>query len=747
MADSSNILGDYAIGGDPQNADEKWAGLNTAISDPRFINLGQSYDEENWITSRLGDNVQLRRGSALIGQTRRSGGAVTGLGVGILGNGTQVPFYTANESLFYYNSTTQDTAEVGSDILGVNANGVDSTILPYQNLAGSFIYVINPQSDVFKIPVANPASAVAQQVQSYRFVSAYIDQVRLFGFQRHGVTGNVDLTTAYVSSSDKANYSEYSNPTIDETVGTGDGANKTFPGNLAGAVSPFTVFNVVIAGAVDVGVMITSFVQDAALVDFTMSSTPDVVVGDVIFVLGASSNDEINGVLGTVTAVNADVVSVQLFDPLVVTGTGTGGTMYKTEHFNDDGNGNLLSNLGGTGTINYATGAYVVNFVTPPTATVTNIANYYVENAADGGILDFTIGTSLGDAYTFPQFGGDIGMAFAGFQGVEYAFHRGQSWTIGIPISASDAYGDATNQKYWSQIGIPYKGAVFPAGDGILYLDNTVPATPKFSELDIPEGSTNLTVVPNWISEDLDLSGYTYDHALVYRFGEYNILCCKKSVNGLVQGYNSVFFIQNIESNNWNKLGYFCNALGLWDGALVGGDSISPNAFLLFSGTSDDNGLINNYRNSGYSNFGFDGLKEFDYLLVEGLIQPAQVIQVSLSYDFATYGVPAITNGAGVTTPFVIQGTGSYVAKGNPVEVGENTLGSQIVGGGSSGGTITAYPFTVEIPIKSPQFNFVSFQLEAMGIGWAQIDRLVFRVIRKKSQRLASINQATGVLE
>ena len=540
---------------------------------------------------------------------------------------------------------------------------------------------------------------------------------------------------------------EYTSTVSDETEGTGDGVTKVFTGTLGGLAAPNTAFNIAIAGAVDAGVGVTSFVQSGALVAFTLASTPDVVVGDVIMVLGSSSSASVNGILGTVTSVAADVVTVQLFISAVVTGTGTGGTMYKTEHFNDDGNGNLLSNLGGTGTINYATGAFTLNFNTPPTNAVAIIGNYYLENATVTGILNFTVGLVLGDAYTFPQFGGDIGMAFAGFQGVEYAFHKQQSWTITLPIQASDAYGDAQNQKYWSQIGIPYSRAVFPSGDGILYLDNTVPATPKFSELDIPEGSTNLTVVPNWISQNLNLSPFTYDHALVYRFGEYNILACKKSVNGLVQGYNSVFFIQNIYSNNWNKLGYFANALALWNGALVGGDSLSPNAFLLFSGTSDDGGLINNYRNSGYSNFGFDGLKEFDYLLIEGLIQPAQTIQIGLSYDLASYGVPSITDGAGVTTPFVIEGTGPYVSKGNPVEVGENTLGSQIVGDGSAGGFITAYPFTVEIPIKSPQFNFVSFQVAALGVGWAQLDRLVFRTIRKKSQRLASINQAQGVIQ
>lgn len=37
-----------------------------------------------------------------------------------------------------------------------------------------------------------------------------------------------------------------------------------------------------------------------------------------------------------------------------------------TETFNDDGNGNLVGDLGGTGTVNYTTGAIAVSFVTAP---------------------------------------------------------------------------------------------------------------------------------------------------------------------------------------------------------------------------------------------------------------------------------------------------------------------------------------------------------------------------------------------
>lgn len=86
------------------------------------------------------------------------------------------------------------------DVLGANADGEDVWFQPYQNLAGSFMYLGSPNSGVYKIPVANPDSIVDQQVNNYRFDVFHIGQNRSFAGQRNGTTpGNKDNTGLYLS--------------------------------------------------------------------------------------------------------------------------------------------------------------------------------------------------------------------------------------------------------------------------------------------------------------------------------------------------------------------------------------------------------------------------------------------------------------------------------------------------------------------------------------------------------------------
>ncbi len=56
-----------------------------------------------------------------------------------------------------------------------------------------------------------------------------------------------------------------------------------------------------------------------------------------------------------------------------------------TETFTDDGNGTMVGSLGGTGTINYATGAVSVTFNTAPTNLQAITRSYYVEDSTSQG--------------------------------------------------------------------------------------------------------------------------------------------------------------------------------------------------------------------------------------------------------------------------------------------------------------------------------------------------------------------------
>ena len=59
-----------------------------------------------------------------------------------------------------------------------------------------------------------------------------------------------------------------------------------------------------------------------------------------------------------------------------------------TETFTDNYDGTLTSNAGGTGTINYATGAYDITFNEVTTGAVTS--GYQWENATIKGVADFS---------------------------------------------------------------------------------------------------------------------------------------------------------------------------------------------------------------------------------------------------------------------------------------------------------------------------------------------------------------------
>lgn len=738
---SGTHLDEFAVGGQEQL---RWGGLNTAVKDPRFLALGQTPDSKNWITGRDGDHIELRRGQALLGNTRRNGGHITGLGVGRLST-SQVPFFTANRSVYYYNSTTQDTQEIATaNLLPIPASGEDVSIMPYQNLAGSFVYLTSPHSSIYKIPVANPANVVDQLSVSYRFGSARIDQNRMIGLQRYGANFAADVTSSYLSNSDSHNYSFYQ-PVINANLGTGDGATTAFSANLPGQGAKATFFSLVAGGAISAGTGISNIVESGAILTVT-SNAHGRSVGDLVMMQGVTSTGTtINGNIAVVLTVpDVNTVTISVFSAISSVVYGSGGTLYLIEAFTDGGEGKLTSNLGGVGTINYATGAVTLNFNTPPTTGVQIAGDFYAEDASQGGICDFSFAAtnpSIGQAYQFSETGGGLAMASAGFQGVQYILHQVRSWIIGIPTDASASYNDATNNQYWSHIGIPYIRAAYPTGDGILYLDNINPAQPKFSILEIPAGSTNLTVVPTWISEELDLSEFDHSSAVSFRWGEYDILACKALVNGSPQTFNSVFLIRNQKSGLWNLLDYSVTCLDEFLGALLSGDSLSPNLFLLFSGLDDDGTPIDNHWNTAYTDFGMEGLKDASYLTVEGLIQRDQQIQVGLSSDVGPYTALNIqnpglidTNGAPIT---VIDGRGSYVDSSSPVGIGTDTLGSTVLGGG----VIEALPFSIDIPIYTDQFDFLSVQFKALQIGWAQINRIVFKNINLKSRRLLSSSE------
>ena len=137
-----------------------------------------------------------------------------------------------------------------------------------------------------------------------------------------------------------------------------------------------------------------------------------------------------------------------------------------TETFIDDRNGNMVGNLGGTGTINYATGAVSVTFNTAPASPQAITCSYYHETSTTAGILDYS-GSANGQGKSFRQDdGGGNLMAVFNLYNIEYCFHLLKTWQFTATLDDTTS----TNLVY-RNIGIPYSRSAWQTPEGIIFID------------------------------------------------------------------------------------------------------------------------------------------------------------------------------------------------------------------------------------------------------------------------------------
>jgi len=432
------------------------------------------------------------------------------------------------------------------------------------------------------------------------------------------------------------------------------------------------------------------------LSDYTQTTNENIGTGD--------------GSEKTFTATLAAVNSVKTVMHVIVTDG--------TETFADDGNGVLVGDLEGTGTINYATGAVSVTVKTAPANLQAITADYYEEDSTSGGIADFAFSATrvAGEGFVFRQDdgGGDM-MNVGSIGGDEYCIHQHKTWKL--TLTATDT--SATNLIYRSRVGIPYWRASDEIGEGLPYLDDTDKNNPRVRILRF--GSSVQEIIPLSISDKLDLADYRFDKAVIKKWGEYLVLSCRHKDST----FNNTTFVYHEIWKSWDRLDYFISVAAIYNGALIGGDSISDNVFELFSGTDDDNSLIGNNWDSGDIDFNRpNSMKKARKMTVKGLIGRDQQLEVYLSYD----------EGAFVLVQ-TIDGNASYVDKGQSVNVGATVVGSKEVGGGSVG-NITANPYEIMFNTNMDKIERLKVRFKAINIGFISVNRFIFKDIRDKGRNI-----------
>lgn len=387
-----------------------------------------------------------------------------------------------------------------------------------------------------------------------------------------------------------------------------------------------------------------------------------------------------------------------------------------TETFRDSRNGTLVSNFGGTGTINYATGAVSVTFFNAPTSgSVTS--DYYWEDSTSGGIVDFAYSATrtAGQGVTLRQDegGADMQNLFS-LGATEYCFHGFKTWALSI--SSDDL--DASNQIYRAKVGLPYWRAGCETGDGIYYVDATDPSSPAIRLLYL--GGQNSQVLPKSISDDIDFSGYNFDTACLFEWGNFICVSCR-TTGGTA---NDTVFIYDRLEETWDQHDFRVSIFEKYEGGLIGGDSASRNTFRLFSGLTDEEANIPNEWVSEKSRLGVEGSKCFNIFKVKGLIDPDQNLNIYFSYD----------NGAFVKVG-TISGQGTYVDRSTRVAIGSHTEGSTEIGGGGAG--IEASPYEREFRVNTPIFEGYRVRFVATDVGYVSVSEYGEKDIRYKGRRIA----------
>lgn len=390
-----------------------------------------------------------------------------------------------------------------------------------------------------------------------------------------------------------------------------------------------------------------------------------------------------------------------------------------TETFSDDYNGVLTGSAGGTGTINYMTGAYSITFAVAPSVGVNNVTSTYQwENATNTGIADFSKSAprTAGQGFVFRQDdGGADTLNVMSYGDTEYCLHIYKTWAL--TLTATDT--NATNLIFRDKVGIPFIRASVATGDGVYYIDDSEKDEPKFRLLTLSKSSTE--VIPTIVTLNVDFSDYRFDKAVMYEWGDYVIIACRHKDSTV----NNRTFFWNKEWKAMDPTDYFVSSLVDYNGTLVAGESSTDNICTLLSGFDDQDALIDNYWEGNLDNLGIENLKKTKRLRLEGDIQPNQSYTVYLALDNSAY-----------VQVGTISGNGSYVDRGQSVNVGATTIGSKEVGGGSS--SVSAYHYKYELPLAIDKFEEAKVKFVATEIGYVSISLYGFMDIRQKYGRIAS---------
>jgi hypothetical protein len=179
------------------------------VLEPISIPRGASSNSLNWKT--LGDRIALRQGYKIFGNEVSGSGKITGSYTATKSDGTEIQYKTHGKKLMYYVPATDTWTEIGSDVLGTEANGKEMSFAEYRPLAGDYLYINSPYGPFLKIDLATPGTATDVYNGSKNYYGYIkIKQNRMFLWQKTTDKATIDPSGVYLSKIDDVEDFTYS---------------------------------------------------------------------------------------------------------------------------------------------------------------------------------------------------------------------------------------------------------------------------------------------------------------------------------------------------------------------------------------------------------------------------------------------------------------------------------------------------------------------------------------------------------
>ena len=362
--------------------------------------------------------------------------------------------------------------------------------------------------------------------------------------------------------------------------------------------------------------------------------------------------------------------------------------------FTDDYNGLLVGSAGGTGTINYTTGAYTLSVAGAGTAA------YQWEDSNQKGITDFTKSATrlAGEGFIVRQdAGGDAIKVVIPLAGAYFSLKSSSCYQF--TLDTTDL--SPTNIIFRTNIGVKTLRSAIGTGTGILYLNTANPTYPQLEILKQNAFGDSFDTKP--LFPHFKWSDFGYSDVCVEAWDSYALVACTSDSTE-----NNRLIMADTATDTVDVTYYGVRCFSKNAGYLYGGDPVSQTTYELFTGF-DDNGLAltNEWIGRGEL-YGTDKLKKVKRQRYKGLITPDQAVQVYLSTDKDDFELVGS-----------ILGSGEYVDYTTSYAIGTTMIGTSTLGGDDQVG---AYNFFMELKVSTGKFRKRNVKFVATGIGYVAIE-------------------------